>query len=70
MNVAKRIFFTWDERLVAFNSFQEGTAYLREKYGVVLKDIPEGWCGFDRQGVERYLFTTIIHYNDGIMFHG
>lgn len=69
MNRAKRVFFTWDDRLVAFNSFQEGTAYLREKYGVVLKDIPEGWCGVDDQGVERYLFSTIIHFNDGKMVY-
>lgn len=54
---------------MAFNSFQEGSQYLWDRYGVVLKDIPEGWCGVDDQGTERYLFSTIIHFNDGKMVY-
>lgn len=66
MNVRKRIFFTLDEKYVAFNTYDEGKEFLRAKFGVlVLQDIPEGWYGVGENGEPHWLFSTYIHYNNG-----
>lgn len=65
MNRSKRIFFTWDDGYKAFNTFQDGTSYLRQKYGISFKDAPEGWFGVDDEGITHWLWSTIIYYNDG-----